>query len=118
MVIRGGGAFLNILINAVLILGLELGVLGAASGTVTSTVGICLTLSFCLLRGRLPFLEDVPVRISVTGPYFDRALARRILQVSAPLIGHRVVSRAAHFPMLMIAGLRDPGDGVLGATIG
>lgn len=102
MHIRAGGAVLNILLNAALIFGFGLGVFGAALGTVIATAAVWVVFAYGLVRGRLPGYGPLPIRISLTRPYFDRTLTAQIAEVGIPLIGHRVVSRLAQFPMLLI----------------
>lgn len=102
MVIRAGGAVANIGLNAIFIFGLGLGVFGAALGTVLSSAAITVVLVVGFLRGRLPHFGELPVKISVTGPWFDLGLTRQIIEVGTPLVARELVSRVAQFPMLAI----------------
>ncbi|MCL7418597.1 MAG: MATE family efflux transporter, partial [Halalkalicoccus sp.] len=56
MLARAGGAVVNVGINAVLIFGLEMGVVGAALGTVLSNVVVTATFTMGLVVGRVPGL--------------------------------------------------------------
>lgn len=102
MIVRGGGAVMNILLNAVFIFGFDLGVFGAALGTVLSGVAIALVFVVGMTRGRLPYFGDLPVRFYLSRPVFDLDLTKQILEVGAPLVGRRIVSRASRFLMLAI----------------
>lgn len=102
MVVRATGAVGNVLLNVFFIFGLDLGVLGAALGTVLATVAVFVAFAVGLVRGRLPVVGELPVRISVAPPYVDLALGKQILEVGVPLMGKQFVSRGSHFAMLAI----------------
>ncbi|WP_313692162.1 MATE family efflux transporter [Halorarum halobium] len=102
MVLRAGGAVANILINAVLIFGFDMGVVGAATGTVVSNAVVTLTFSGGLVAGRLPVLGDLPVRIDPRGAYLDRGTVRQIVEIGTPVVGRNLVWTVAEFPMLAI----------------
>jgi len=108
MVLRGGGAALNIAINAVLIFGLSMGVVGAALGTVVSNALVAGLFTVGLARGGLPGLGEFPVQIPLSGPHFDRSLASDLVEVTAPLIGTNVARTGGQFPKLYIVGLFGP----------
>ena len=103
MVVRAGGALLNVVLTVWLVLGAGLGVLGAGLGTATSIVAVGLALSWGM-TGRSYFGRGAsPVPIGRGGPWIDGELVRQLLRVSAPLIGRRVAEGVAVFPLLWIA---------------
>ena len=108
MSVRATGAFVNIALNAVFIFGLGMGVTGAAMGTVIaeSVVTVCLTWGF--LTGGLPVLGSFPVTVSVDGPYFDRGLAKQLLDISPPLVFERLAETLARFPLFAILATFGP----------
>ncbi len=108
MVIRGGGAVLNIGINAVLIFGLGMGVVGAAVGTVLSNVLVTVVFAVGLVRGGLPLVGEFPVRIPLSGPHIDRSLVGDLVAVSTPLVGTNLARVGGQFPKLYIVGLFGP----------
>jgi len=105
MILRGGGAVINIVINAVLIFGLDMGVVGAAAGTVVSNALVTCTFAVGLARGGLPGVGEFPVQIPLSGPHFDRSLLSDLVEVATPLIGTNLSRSGAQFPMLAIVGL-------------
>lgn len=108
MVLRGGGAVINVGLNAVLIFGLGMGVAGAAIGTVVSNVLIATAFAVGLARGGLPGLP-FPVQIPLGRPYLDRSLARDLAEMGAPLVGTNLARTGAQFPRLFVVGLFGPG---------
>jgi len=102
MVLRAGGAVFNVALNAVFIFWLDLGVFGAALGTVVASIVITATFWLGFLRGRLPYFGSLPIRISASGPYLDRTVLRQVVELGSPLVGRLVVSRGSHFFMLAI----------------
>lgn len=94
---------LNILLNAVLIFGLgpapRLGIAGAALGTALSNVVGAAVFAVIYLSGRYP------VRLRLSGPQFDRAIAGEIVRVGAPLAGRRLVPTLGRFPFLFMLGI-------------
>lgn len=102
MVIRGSGAAANIALNAVFIFGFGLGVVGAALGTVLASALGAIAFGVALGRGRLPLVGDVPIRLSLRGPYFDRPLMAELLGIVTPLVLRRIAQVAATFLLLGI----------------
>ncbi|QLG28776.1 MATE family efflux transporter [Halorarum halophilum] len=102
MVLRAGGAVANIAINAVLIFGFDMGVVGAATGTVVSNAVVAVAFSGGLVAGRLPGVGDLPVRIDPRGPYLDGEEIRQLVRIGAPVVGRNLVWTVAEFPMLAI----------------
>jgi len=108
MVLRAGGAAVNVALNAALIFGLGMGVVGAAIGTVVANVVITVGFAIGLARGGLPGL-DFPVQIGFSRPFLDRSLARDLASMGTPLVGTNLARTGAQFPRLFIVGLFGPG---------
>lgn len=108
MVLRATGAVLNIILNAILIFGLNLGVTGAALGTVLSNVIVTGTFTIGLLAGRLPLIGALPVRIDPAGRYVHTSTIRDLVRISTPVIGRNLVWTGARFPMLAFVAYFGP----------
>ncbi len=108
MVIRGGGAIVNVVVNAVLIFGLGMGVVGAAVGTVVANVLVTAGFGVGLARGGLPGVGEFPVRIPLSGPHIDHALLGDLREMSTPLIATNLARSGAQFPKLAIIALFGP----------
>ncbi|MCU4799893.1 MATE family efflux transporter [Halobacteria archaeon HArc-gm2] len=108
MILRGGGAVVNIVVNAVLIFGLGMGVVGAAIGTVVANVLVTTGFAVGLARGELPGVGDLPVRIPLSGPHLDRDLFADLRKMSAPLIATNLARSGGQFPKIFIVGLFGP----------
>lgn len=108
MSIRATGAVVNIALNAVLVFGLGLGVFGAALGSVIAEALVTLCFGLGLLHGRLPLVGSFPVQVSLTGPHLDSGLIRRLVTVSAPLIGQRLGKVLVRFPVLALLATIGP----------
>ena len=103
MVVRAGGAVLNIALSGLLIFGFGMGVAGAAVGTAVSVVAVTLVFSWGMF-GRTYFGRGAsPVALSVGGPQFDRELIGQLVSVSTPLIARRLAEGIVTFPLLAIA---------------
>ncbi|MGM0606381.1 MAG: MATE family efflux transporter, partial [Halobacteriota archaeon] len=102
MMLRAGGAIANVLINAVLIFGLGLGVVGAAMGTVLSNVLVTAAFAIGLARGGFPGVGAFPVQIDPTGSYVDVGTIRDLVTIGLPVMGRNLVWTVAEFPMLRI----------------
>lgn len=105
MVVRAGGAVVNIGLNAVLIFVFELGVFGAALGSVIGSVGSIAVFGWGFTQGRLPGVGRLPLRLDWTGPFWDGADARHLLHISTPLVLRKIAQNGAQFPMLAIVAL-------------
>ena len=105
MVLRAGGAVANVGINAVLIFGLGMGVVGAAVGTVLSNVIVTAAFAAGLVAGRLPWVGALPISVSARGTYVDRGTLRDLVEISLPVVGRNGVWTVARFPMLALVGL-------------
>lgn len=108
MIVRAGGAVVNVGVNAVLIFVFDLGVVGAALGTVVGSIGGVLLFGWALTTGRLPFVGTLPVRVDWSGPFWNEADARHLARISTPLALRKVVQNGAQFPLLAIVGLFGP----------
>ncbi|MFU1781190.1 MATE family efflux transporter [Haloarcula japonica] len=109
MLLRAGGAVVNIALNAVLIFGFRLGVVGAALGTVIANVLVTTGFAVGLVRGGLPIIGAFPVRVPVSRPFLDRGLGWDLAETGAPLVGANLARTGAQFPRLFIVGLFGPG---------
>ncbi|MFW6448984.1 MAG: MATE family efflux transporter [Halobacteriota archaeon] len=109
MMVRAGGAVVNIALNAVLIFGLELGVVGAALGTVLSNVAVLAAFTVGFLGYRLPYVGTFPVTLRPSRPFVDRGLVRDLVEIATPLVFTNGSRTAAQFPLLAIlATFGDP----------
>lgn len=108
MLIRAGGAVANIAVNAMLIFVLDLGVVGAALGTVLGNVAATLAFAYALLRGRFPFVGHLPFRLRLSGPRWDAGTARHLVRIATPLALRNMAQNGGQFPMLAIVGLFGP----------
>ncbi|UIO99794.1 MATE family efflux transporter [Halobaculum sp. CBA1158] len=93
----------NIGLNAALIFGLgpfpELGVVGAAWGTVAATTLAGVVFAWALLSGRYA------VRLPIRGKQWDTDIARELVRVSLPLAGTRLSRTFGRFPFLFVLGV-------------
>ncbi|AJF25726.1 multidrug DMT transporter permease [Haloarcula sp. CBA1115] len=109
MLLRAGGAVVNIALNAVFIFGFGLGVVGAALGTVVANVLVTAGFTVGLARGGLPIIGAFPVQVPVSRPFLDRGLGRDLAETGTPLVGANLARTGAQFPRLFIVGLFGPG---------
>ena len=90
----------NLLLNAVLVLGLgpfpALGVVGAAVGTAVANALASLIFIGLLVSGRYA------VTLSATPPHVDTGLSWEVVRVAAPLAGVRLLQSTARFPFIFI----------------
>jgi putative MATE family efflux protein len=105
MVLRAGGAVLNVSVNALLIFGFGLGVVGAAIGTVLANVVVAAAFALGLTTGELPGIGAFPVTADPFGTYFEGATARRLLRIGTPMIGKNLAWRLGDFFLLAIVGI-------------
>lgn len=93
----------NVGLNAALIFGLgpfpELGVVGAAWGTVAATTLAGIVFGWALLSGRYS------VRLPVGGKQWDTGIASELIRVSLPLAGTRLSRTFGRFPFLFLLGV-------------
>ena len=104
MVVRAGGAAVNIGLNAVFIFGLEMGVVGAAWGTVLSNVVVTGVFAAGMAAGRLPGVGAFPVTVSPRGRWVDAATIRDLVRIGLPVVGRNGVWTVSRFPMLALVG--------------
>lgn len=105
MVLRGGGALINIALNAVLIFGLGFGVAGAAIGTVLSNLIVVGAFAFGLVVGYVPGIGEFPVMVDPFGSYVDVGDIRRLVSIGTPLIGENLAWTLGEFPLLAIVDI-------------
>jgi putative MATE family efflux protein len=115
MVIRGGGAATNVGLNAVFIFGMDMGVAGAALGTVLANVAVTTAFVVGMVAGRLPGLGEFPVTVSPTGQYVHLGDLRDLIEIGTPVVGRNMVWTVSRFPMLFLVGFF--GDPVVAAYI-
>ncbi len=108
MVLRAGGAVVNIVLNAILIFGFGLGVIGAAWGTVLANVVVSAAFVIGLLAGRLPGIGKFPVAVHPWGSYLHRDCIGQLARISTPVVGRNMVWTVARFPLLAFVGLFGP----------
>ena len=108
MLVRGGGAVSNVGLNALFVFGLEMGVAGAALGTVMANVVVLSAFVVGLATGRIPFVAEFPVTVAARGRYLDVPTLRDLAGIGAPVVGRNGVWTLARFPLLYIVGLFGP----------
>ena len=108
MVVRAGGALANIGFSAFLIFGLDLGVVGAALGTVIGTASVTVVFGIGLVRGRLPIVGKLPIQWQRAAPQWDRTLSLDFLRIASPLALRKLTQGSTHFPMLAIVSMFGP----------
>jgi putative MATE family efflux protein len=105
MLVRSGGAVINIVLNAVFILGMGMGVTGAALGTVVATVTITVVFAWGFFGGSYPFGSAPAIRFRLRGPQFEAELGRQLLTISAPLVSRKLATSLVVFPLLSVAAV-------------
>ena len=109
MVVRAGGAVANIALSAVFVLGLDMGVAGAALGTALATALVTVVFAWGMVgRDYARGWGASPVPLTRSGPWVDVELLRQIATVSAPLVARRAAQGLVVFPLLAIAATFGP----------
>jgi len=108
MSIRTTGALLNIGLNAVLVFGFQLGVVGAAVGSVIAEAFVSLCFLWGFVRGRIVGFGSFPVQIARTRPVLDSKSLRRLVRFSAPLVVQRLGQIVIRFPLLALLAVVGP----------
>ena len=102
MVVRAVGAIANIVLNAILIFGFGMGVMGAALGTVLSNAVVTMAFAVGLTTGWTPLAGEFPVTVDPRGSYVDVEMARDLVHIGAPAMARTLVWTAAELPMFGI----------------
>jgi len=105
MLVRAGGATLNVVLSAALVFGAGLGIVGAALGTTLSTAAVAVVFAWGMSGRSYLGRGASPVPPTRSGPHVDAGLVRDLTRVSAPLVGKRLAGGVVVFPLLVIAAL-------------
>ncbi|WP_458210056.1 MATE family efflux transporter [Haladaptatus sp. NG-SE-30] len=108
MLVRAGGALTNIVLSAVFVFGFEMGVAGAALGTVLANVLVTGVFATGLVVGRLPWAGELPIQMRLFDSYVDIETIRHLVRIGLPVVGRNLVWTVAKFPMLAIVALFGP----------
>lgn len=108
MLVRAGGAVTNIGLNVLLIFVFDMGVIGAAAGTVVATAASTGVFTWGLIGGRLPVVGALPVRIGRSALRWDTTTARHLAEIGTPLALTNLVQNGGQFPLLAIVSLFGP----------
>lgn len=108
MIVRGGGALVNVALNALFIFGLGMGIVGAALGTVLAEAFVTAWFAWGFLGREVPFAGRFPITVSPRGPYVDRELTRELVEISTPIAFTGIAASAGQFPLIAIVGLFGP----------
>lgn len=108
MTIRSTGAVVNIVLNAAFIFGLNMGVVGAALGSVVAEglVSVCFIWGF--ITGRVPVVGKFPITVTLGPPYIDLSIARGMAHSVPPLIAQKLGKVVVRFPLFAILAVFGP----------
>ena len=108
MTIRAGGAATNVALSGLFVLGLGMGVVGAALGTALATALVTAVFAWGM-TGRSYFGHGAsPVALSVGSHRPDRELLGEVVRVASPLAARRVAQGLVVFPLLTLAAAFGP----------
>lgn len=102
MVLRAGGAALNLVLNGILIFWLDMGVFGAALGTLLATLFVTVSLAFVIVSGRIILLGSIPISLDLARPGNSLQISRRLIVLSLPLMVRQIVGRGGVFILIAI----------------
>jgi putative MATE family efflux protein len=105
MVVRSTGAVTNVALNAVFIFALDMGVVGAALGTVVAGVLVTAAFAVGFAFGRLPLVGTFPIQVRWVDSYVDRGLFADLASIGMPVVGRSSVWTVARFPILALVGM-------------
>ncbi len=105
MVVRSSGAIANVVLNAVFIFVLDMGVVGAALGTVVAGVLVTTAFAIGLAFGRLPLVGEFPIQVRWFDRYVHWELCRDLVSIGVPVVGRSSVWTVARFPILAFVGM-------------
>ncbi|MFC7068986.1 MATE family efflux transporter [Halobaculum lipolyticum] len=109
MAVRAGGAVANIVLSGAFVLGLGMGVEGAALGTALATGLVTVVFAWGMTgRSYVRGHGASPVPLRLRGSDDDRELLAQIGRVSAPLVARRAAQGLVVFPLLAIAATFGP----------
>ncbi len=107
MIVRAGGAVLNVALSVGLVFGVGLGVVGAALGTTLATCAVTVAFAWGLSGRSVAGRGASPVPVG-RGPVPGRDLLAQLATVSAPLLARRVAQGLVVFPLLAVAATFGP----------
>ncbi|ELZ14202.1 MATE efflux family protein [Halovivax asiaticus JCM 14624] len=105
MIIRAGGAIANIGFSAAFIFVADLGVAGAALGTVLANVVVSAGFATLLIRGSFPGVPDMVVTIDPFGSYVNPEIIRSLVSIGTPVFLRNMVWTVAELPLLGIVDI-------------
>jgi putative MATE family efflux protein len=108
MAVRAGGAVTNIALSGLFVLGLGMGVVGAALGTALATALVTAVFAWGMTGRSYAGHGASPVALSLGGHRLDRELVGQLVRVASPLAARRVAQGLVVFPLLAIAAAFGP----------
>ncbi|MFB6168823.1 MAG: MATE family efflux transporter [Haloferacaceae archaeon] len=108
MAVRAGGAATNIVLSGLFVLGLGMGVVGAALGTALATALVTAVFAWGMTGRSYAGRGASPVPLSADGLRLDRGLVGQVVRVASPLAARRVAQGLVVFPLLALAAAFGP----------